>query len=72
MPGYHQELQTEALVGRAVSPRTKRRRGTRAGVEGTVIMEGIGTGAAAKDTAARLPNRGRLQKTIAPQQDDQV
>ena len=29
-------------------------------------------GIAVKDTAARLPNRGRLQKIIAPQQDDQV
>ena len=54
MPGYHQELQTEALVGRAVSPRTNRRRVTRTEVEGTAIVEEIGTGAAAKDIAAPL------------------
>ena len=54
MQGHHQDLQTEALVGRAVSPRTNRRRVTRTEVEGTAIVEEIGTGAAAKDTAAPL------------------
>ena len=54
MQGHHQDLQTEALVGRAVSPRTNRRKVTRTEVEGTAIVEEIGTGAAAKDIAAPL------------------
>ena len=54
MQGHHQDLQTEALVGRAVSPRTNRRKVTRTEVEGTAGVEVIGIGAAAKDIAAPL------------------
>ena len=54
MQGHQQDLQTEALVGRAVSPRTNRRKVTRTEVEGTAVVEVIGIGAAAKDIAAPL------------------
>ena len=54
MQGHHQDLQTEALVGRAVSPKTKQQGDTREEAEATIAAEEIGTEVAVKDTVAPL------------------
>ena len=54
MQGHHQDLQTEALVGRAVSPRTKQQGSTREEAGATIAVEEIGIEVEVKDTEAPL------------------